>query len=240
MKVVLRLLIFTLLFTQISFASGLQFSIMIPVGASFSFYNVYFNKDASQTYKDSYRKSRGIIGFDTGVDIQVGYLVSDGNKGMSLLVDIGYSHDSFGLTSSYNDDSSTKIKTKEYYTFENFKLGILPKFHYNNFAIGIGIGIKVPLYLTHSLELFENDISTRTYSYYKSNKIDDIIKNSVITYIKLTFDYSFYVNNKFSILFGVYIGTDFGIDLRGAEKILVESRKLSSFDIGIQLGFKIG
>ena len=234
-------LICALLFSKFSFAeSGWQFGVMIPIGASFSFYNVNFSSQATADYMNNYKKSTGTMGFDIGVNLQGGYIVTDGDKGISLLLDLGYSHDSFGLTSSYQNTSGKKIEVKEYYTFENLSIGILPKFHYKNFAFGLGLGVKVPLYLTHSYEQMIDNVSTKTYGYYKSSKIDDVIKNSVITYVKLTFDYSFYVHEDIALLVGAYVGTDFGLDLRGAELVMVDSRNLASFDLGIQLGMKIG
>lgn len=236
------ILSFLFLFAKLSFAeSGWQLGATVPIGASFSFYNVYFSKDAPQSYKDAYRKNSGTVGFDAGITFQAGYLVTDEEKGISLLVDIGYSHDSFGLKSSYKDGVTQQdVDVREYYTFENMQIGILPKFHYNNFAFGLGIGIKVPLYLTHSAEFFNDNTSTKTFSYYDVGKIDDVMKNIVMTYIKLTFDYSFNIQDNVALLVGAYIGTDFGIDLRGAEKVLVESRNLASLDIGAQVGMKFG
>ncbi|MEI0478905.1 hypothetical protein [Brachyspira pulli] len=239
-KITVIILSVMLVFAKLSFAeSGWQFGLMIPIGASFGFYDVNFSKDATADYINNYRKSSGTVGFDAGVNIQAGYLVSDGDIGISLLADLGYAHDSFGLGSTY-EENGVKIKSKEYYTFENFSLGILPKFHYKNFAFGLGLGVKIPLYLTHSTEVVKDNTSTKTYGYYGVSKIDSIMKNSVITYVKLTFDYSFYVHEDVALLVGAYLGTDFGIDLRGAEKVMVDSRNLSSFDLGVQLGLKIG
>ncbi|MEI0562609.1 hypothetical protein [Brachyspira pulli] len=239
-KITIIILSVMLVFAKLSFAeSGWQFGIMIPIGASFGFYNVNFSEQANANYINNYRKSSGTVGFDAGVNIQAGYLVSDGDIGISLLADLGYAHDSFGLGSTY-EENGVKIKSKEYYTFENFSLGILPKFHYKNFAFGLGLGVKIPLYLTHSTEVVKDNTSTKTYGYYGVSKIDSIMKNSVITYVKLTFDYSFYVHEDVALLVGAYLGTDFGIDLRGAEKVRVDSRNLSSFDLGVQLGLKIG
>lgn len=239
-KITIIILSVMLVFAKLSFAeSGWQFSLMVPLGASFGFYDVNFSKDAEADYINNYRRNSGTVGFDAGVNIQAGYLVSDGDIGISLLADLGYAHDSFGLAGSY-EENGVKVKSKEYYTFENFSLGILPKFHYKNFAFGLGLGVKIPLYLTHSTEVVKDNTSTKTYGYYGVSKIDSIMKNSVITYVKLTFDYSFYVHEDVALLVGAYLGTDFGIDLRGAEKILVDSRNLSSFDLGVQLGLKIG
>lgn len=240
-KITIIILSITMIFAKLSFAeSGWQFGVMIPIGASFSFYNVSFNtSQATPDYINNYQKINGAVGFDVGVNLQGGYLVTDGDKGISLLLDLGYSHDSFGLSSSY-DENGVKVKSTEYYTFENLSVGILPKFHYKNFAFGFGVGVKLPLYLTHSAEIMKDNVATKTYSYYGASKMNGIMKNAVMTYVKLTFDYSFYVHEDVALLLGAYVGTDFGIDLRGAELVMVDSRNLASVDLGVQLGVKFG
>ncbi|MEI0524457.1 hypothetical protein [Brachyspira murdochii] len=240
-KITVIILSIMLVSAKLSFAdSGWQFNIMVPIGASFSFYNVSFNtSQATADYINNYRKSSGIVGFDAGVNLQAGYLITDGDKGISLLLDLGYAHDSFGLSSSY-DENNVNVKVKEYYTFENLSIGILPKFHYDNFAFGLGVGVKLPLYLTHSTEISKDNTATKTYGYYNASKMNTVMKNAVMTYVKLTFDYSFYVHEDVALLLGAYIGTDFGIDLRGAELVMVDSRNLASLDFGVQLGLKFG
>ena len=91
-KITLIILSIMLVFAKLSFAdSGWQFNVMVPIGASFSFYNVSFNtSQATEDYIKNYRKSSGIIGFDAGVNLQAGYLITDGDKGISLLFDVGY------------------------------------------------------------------------------------------------------------------------------------------------------
>lgn len=221
-------LIFVIAFAKESFAvSGWQFGLNIPIGASFGFYKVRFSSDAPQDYKDTYAKRDTSVGFDSGLTVQAGYFVGDGDKGISLLLDLGYSHDTFAIKGS---------STKESYTFESMQIGILPKFHKENYAVGFGIGIKIPFQLTHSASVGNSS----TISKYNIEQMNNLFKDLVITYIKFSFDYSFYVFDKVAVLFGGYIGADFNLDLRGAEKRYVENRNLSSFDIGFQLGLKIG
>lgn len=70
-KITLIILSIMLVFAKLSFAdSGWQFNVMVPIGASFSFYNVSFNTSkATEDYIKNYRKSSGIIGFDAGVNL---------------------------------------------------------------------------------------------------------------------------------------------------------------------------
>ena len=225
-------LIFSMVFAKESFASsGWQFGVNIPIGASFGFYKVRFSSDAPQDYKDNYAQRKSYVGFDAGLTLQVGYLIGDGEKGISLLADVGYSHDTFAIRG--ND-------IKEYYTFENMQLGILPKFHKGNYAVGFGIGIKIPFQLIHTAESYVNNVKSETTTKYSVDQLDSIFKNVLITYVKFSFDYSFYFSEKIAILFGAYIGGDFNLDARGTEKVYIENRNLSSLDIGLQLGVKLG
>lgn len=240
MKKLIRVFLFILILSVPAFSSGWQFGFTVPIGVSFSFYNVHFGPQASDNFKENYKKSNGVAGFDAGFVLNGGYAVTDGDIGAGLLLEFGYSHDSFGLSTSYKD-ADKDSKSVEYYTFENLSLGILPKFIYKNFEFGLGVGIKIPVYLTHSAEIFNNNVSTKTFSYYGVSDFDKIMKNSVTTYVKVTFDYAFSISDSASILLGAYIGTDFGLDLRGGASLdQVESRYLSSLDMGLQLGFRFG
>ncbi len=227
-------LIFSIVFTKESFgSSGWQFGFNIPIGASFGFYKVRFSSDAPQDYKDNYAERKSSIGFDAGLTFQAGYLIGDGEKGISLLLDVGYSHDTFAIRGKDTD-------IKEYYTFENMQLGILPKFHKGNYAVGFGIGIKIPFQLIHTAETYANNVKSETTTKYSVDQLDSIFKDSLITYVKFSFDYSFYLSDKIAVLLGAYIGVDFNLDLRGSEKIYVENRNLSSLDVGLQIGLKLG
>lgn len=225
-------LIFSIIFTKESFASsGWQFGFNIPIGVSFGFYKVRFSSEASQTYKDNYAERKSSVGFDAGLTFQTGYLIGDGEKGISLLVDVGYSHDTFAIR-------GTDIK--EYYTFENMQLGILPKFHKGNYAVGFGIGIKIPFQLIHTAETYANNVKSETTTKYSVDQLDSLFKDALITYVKFSFDYSFYLSDKIAVLLGAYIGGDFNLDARGSDKVNVENRNLSSLDVGLQIGLKLG
>lgn len=225
-------LFFSIISTKESFASsGWQFGFNIPIGASFGFYKVRFSTDAPQNYKDAYAQRKSSIGFDAGLTFQAGYLIGDGEKGISLLIDVGYSHDTFAIRGT---------DTKEYYTFENMQLGILPKFHKGNYAVGFGIGIKIPFQLIHTAETYVNNVKNETTAKYSVDQLNNVFKDALITYIKFSFDYSFYLSSNIAVLLGAYIGGDFNLDARGAEKNYVENRHLSSLDIGLQIGLKLG
>ena len=120
------------------------------------------------------------------------------------------------------------------------QIGILPKFHKGNYAVGFGIGIKIPFQLIHTAESYVNNVKSETMTKYSVDQMDSLFKDALITYVKFSFDYSFYLSSNIAVLFGVYIGGDFNLDLRGAELRYVEKRNLSSLDVGLQLGVKLG
>ena len=78
----------------------------------------------------------------------------------------------------------------------------------------------------------------------------------IILYIKLTFDYSIFFAQNLAINVGLYLGYDFGLeptvysvnnDLLNNNNfpnfgryLIVEDIAYSSFDIGLQVGFKFG
>ncbi|MEI0604637.1 hypothetical protein R4K55_10480 [Brachyspira alvinipulli] len=74
--------------------------------------------------------------------------------------------------------------------------------------------------------------------------IKDNFKTPVIGYIKATFDYSIFFTDNMAMNVGLYAGYDFGMNMSdkffesvGATGIF-DSMGFSSFDIGLQLGFK--
>ena len=199
--------------------SGFEFILNVPLGAGISM--------PSKVLKDSGYKSG--VGFDAGVIAQLGYMfqVKEG-FGVSVLAELGYAHDSFGITMDYasifGEGSGSIKQTLE---FDSFQLGLLPKFNIGSFAIGIGGGVKVTL----------GGKSTIKYGYLKESvklTTDDVLAYftpPVIGYVKATFDYSIFFTDKFALNVGLYLGGDF---------IKMYGESFNCFDIGVELGLKFG
>ena len=238
-------LIFIIAFAKESFAvSGWQFGLNIPIGASFGFYKVRFSSDASQTYKDTYAKRDTSVGFDSGLTVQAGYFVGDGDKGISLLLDLGYSHDTFASYSK--NKGSASIKDFNCYIFESMVFGIYPKFNWNKFSFGIAGGIKVPLYarVKDSVADYQNSKITQNIEIIKANQLKNVFKVPIIPYLKFSVDYLIYSDKKLNLFLGGYIGYDFGIYLKtpkfnDSDLRKVIKQNISSFDLGFQIGIKI-
>lgn len=75
-----------------------------------------------------------------------------------------------------------------------------------------------------------------------SSDIKDYFKTPVIGYIKATFDYSIFFTDNMAMNVGLYAGYDFGMNMAEnlAPKEVFEYMNFSSFDVGLQLGFKFG
>lgn len=197
------LIIILLLITTLStlFAQGgFEASINIPVGVAIGTGNDAFKE---LNYK-------GSIGLDSGLEVQLGYMHKVYNRiGAGFFIDLAYNYDSFVFKHTINNtDSSMYI--------HNLGIGFLPKFMIYNISIGIGGGIKIPIYGKKDLE----------YGY----------SSSVMHYFKATLDYSIFVSEKLAIVLGVYIAHDYGYPL----KSIGDTPRFGGSGGGFIFGFKFG
>lgn len=235
-KIVLVLSMMIVLSISAFAASGFEAIVNVPIGLSVGFQNY---KAANGVEID--RNDVGLnssIGFDVGVSAQLGYMlqVKEG-FGISILGEIGYSHDSYAFTSVSDKNQSLLFTT------ESLQVGLLPKFNIGAFAIGVGGGVKIPLAMGLSAKDSGNKIDP---PFALDKKASDNIKSPVIGYVKLTFDYSIFFTDYTAFNIGLYAGYDFGFSI--ADKFInpssypkaFEYMNFSSFDVGLQLGFKFG
>ena len=247
-KIILSILMFVSV-TATSFAidGGFEFILNVPIGMSVGVYDYDLTDYGERqdiilngAIRDNFNMDGG-IGFDIGITAQLGYMFKfTSNLGLSVLGEIGYSHDTYSYVSRLSKDISST------YSFDSIQLGILPKFNFYNFAIGIGGGVKIPMSGNHRSKLGNITTDTKvTSSYMKRN-----FKSATIPYLKFTFDYSIFFTEKMAFNIGLYLGYDFGVEpnLYGIgnaidssnNRLLIDDISYSSFDIGLQLGFKFG
>lgn len=222
---------------------GLEFAVNVPIGASFGITSGF---EPSYTFINGSKSTITTeAGFDSGVQVQIGYMFTFGGFGLSLLGDLGYSFDSYRysdyLNAEYRDSlgSSTKIDYKKTISMymHNFQIGILPKFNFGNFAWGIGGGVKIPM--AGTIENTTKDSLNGNYT----RKIDyksSYFELPVIGYFKMTFDYSFFFNDSMAFVLGAYLGADIGPIWKQGQLTSDKDASISSFDIGVNLGFKFG
>ncbi|MEI0495268.1 hypothetical protein R4J09_07610 [Brachyspira intermedia] len=222
---------------------GFEFAVNVPIGASFGMPSGF---EPSYTFITGSKSTITTeAGFDSGVQVQIGYMFTFGGFGLSLLGDLGYSFDSYRysdyLNSEYRDiyGNSTKIEYKQTISMymHNFQIGILPKFNFGNFAWGIGGGVKIPM--AGTIENTTKDSLNGNYT----RKIDyksSYFELPVIGYFKMTFDYSFFFNDSMAFVLGAYLGADIGPIWKQGQLTSDKDPSISSFDIGVNLGFKFG
>ena len=214
------------IFSVSAFAeSGAEFILNVPIGASYSI--------ISQNMKDVQMKN--YFGFDVGVNAQFGGMlqIKEG-FGLSVLADIGYSHDNYKI--KYDGDY-----LKDYYfRYDSVQVGLLSKFNIEGFSIGIGGGIKFPIYDYWGYSYkYKNNYSSSYASYSVQpndenstsgeNDYDHVYsgdeqwvdyvymygENMVykpyyfIPYAKLTLDYSIFIAQKWAVNIGLYCRYDF-------------------------------
>ena len=230
---------------------GFEFAVNVPIGASFGMPSGF---EPSYTFITGSKSTITTeAGFDSGVQVQIGYMFTFGGFGLSLLGDLGYSFDSYRysdyLNSEYRDiyGNSITIDYKQTISMymHNFQIGVLPKLNFGGFAIGIGGGVKIPMAgtleskieqtATYGGQTIMNDTQTESSKYVSSD-----FKTSIIPYIKATFDYSFFFNDNMAFVLGAYLGYDFGIAYKNNQLLFKEDSRLDSFDIGAEIGFKFG
>ncbi|TXJ59038.1 PorT family protein [Brachyspira aalborgi] len=207
----------TMIFSVSAFAaSGFEFILNVPLGVGITM--------VPKDLKELQVKSG--VGFEAGVTAQLGYMAQVVNGfGISALFELGYAHDSFGFKFTDTEKMSLAL--------DSFQVGLLPKFNIGAFSIGIGGGVKVPL--GGKVNLGDGSGS------FKLAMVDalSIFAPPVIGYVKATFDYSIFFTDKLALNVGLYLAGDIAkIEL--FQDASGNALGISSFDIGVELGFKFG
>ena len=235
-KILLTLMMISVFSVSAFAASGFEAILNVPIGLSVGFHNFKLKDVPFKNEIEKYVKQNSSVGFDIGVAAQLGYMfqVKEG-FGISVLGEIGYSHDSYAFVLASDKKITSSL------TFESIQIGLLPKFNIGAFAIGVGGGVKIPLAGQQSTKNDGKDVTDFPVKW-NSSDIKDNFKTPVIGYIKATFDYSIFFTDNMAMNVGLYAGYDFGMNMseKLAPKEVFKYVNFSSFDIGLQLGFKFG
>ena len=213
-------------------ASGFEFLLNVPFGINWGI-------------PTGELKGRGFMGFDAGVDAQIGYMISvkDG-FGISVLGELGYSWDaySYAYDASVSEGSGSSggisVQLREgtvSFSFHSFKVGLLPKFNIgfggrHGLAVGIGGGVKIPI--AGQIRLLGDNESLKA----TRQDIAEFLSPSVIGYIKASIDYYLFFTDNIAMEFGLYLGGDFGPKMAAT----AGGFGGNAFDFGLQLGFRFG
>ena len=224
-KIILTLMMILVFSVSAFAASGFEAILNVPIGLSVGFQNYKLSKEA-EAFKDNidkYYKQNSSVGFDIGVTAQLGYMfqVKEG-FGISVLGEIGYSHDSYAFI------LASDKKISQSYTFESIQIGLLPKFNIGAFAIGIGGGVKIPLAGNSYFRESDGGYTSQGYDY---KKLKDTFTNPYIPYVKGVVDFLL----PYNIVLGVYASYDIPLV---EHKDPGNNIKMSAFDLGAEVGLR--
>ena len=238
--------------------SGLELGVFVPLGFNIGIH--YYDKAPSglnnqqsaayNTYVTNNTRTSH-IGYDAGALFQAGYRLELNKEiSFSFMGELGYSRDTFNyrLKDSSNTGSQVlKFQNYRYYTFDSLVIGILPKFNYKRFSLGIGVGMKIFLSGTINNSSYNPTLgyTTETIKMIDTKNYKDYFTSNVMAYFKLTLDYSVYTSRNFDIVVGAYIDYDFALryQIKGSKinnnQLDAPIENISSVDLGIQVCTKI-
>ncbi|PTY40314.1 hypothetical protein [Brachyspira hampsonii] len=177
---------------------------------------------AGVTIYEPYSKFNNGGNFQIGVEADIGYMFNiRENMGVSLLGSLGYGFTGFSY--SHGNDINFKSYVHDIY------IGFYPKFNIQGFSIGINSGVKFGLASSSSLKNSSSELKAET-------------KIEPRTYIKGTFDYSFFFDDNNALNIGLYIGYDWGFKWNEAisDSSVSSGDSYGNLDVGIQIGYRFG
>ena len=246
-----------IIFSISAFAKGgFEFILNVPIGGSYAYptENMKINVDYVGY------EMEGFFGFDIGVVSQLVYMfqIKDG-FGISVLGEIGYARDNYKL--KYYEFNRGSYGGKFTIHHNSVQIGLLPKFNVKGFSIGIGGGIKIPVFFSYEEEeTYSASISFSRIGgtpYYDKLMSEVNRDYKIIYYAKITFDYSLFFNENLAFNIGLYFGYDFfpkyqilafnyypaDTDMfiyRGKGYYVEKAKNHGTFDFGVQLGLRFG
>ncbi len=219
-KTIIFLYSFVLLFSLSIFVQGAPSNILIDENDS----GVTVSINIGSSYPGAYT---GGTNYDYGYNIistlEGGYFFRfTETLGMTIVGEIGYNASMYGDTQPVSFIEETYSSTR----IHSIVLGVIPKFNFYRFSIGLGAGVKLPFYgITYSGNVINGDFS------FTGNALNDI---DVTPYLKIALDYSLYITDVISIVLGVNMGYDFSV---GNECYKASPEALN---LGFQVGVKFG
>ena len=197
-------------------------AINLSVGFTSQFGMSGANTNASKIFPSGFRD------FDTGFSFSIGINQAIASSmSFSLLLDLGYYHDSYDFR--YNINAS---RVTENYQFDSFLLGGYARFNFAFLSLGVGGGMKVPGSATYRVNGYNVGGRYR----FSFGDLSDIFESAIIPYLRFSIDFTIF--NYY--LIGVYANYDFPIYFQHnnyMSDVLVNKDSISAFDIGIQFGY---
>ena len=223
MKLIKKLLLIDFIILIISFCNLNAANLAVGFISQFAISGA--NTNASKIFPSSFRDFDSGFAFSIGANLPI----SSRSTSISLLLDLGYYHDSYDL--KYTIEGK---RAKENYQIESFLIGGYARFNFSFISLGAGGGVKIPGSATYKLDSYNK------YRFYRFSfgDLNDIFESAVIPYVRFSIDFNIF--NYW--LIGIYANYDFPIYFQHNNYIsdtIINNNSLSAFDIGIQFGYYI-
>ncbi|WP_028330998.1 hypothetical protein [Brachyspira alvinipulli] len=200
------------------FALNIDFNLSIPMGANYDFLNVSIDENmllANSPINPIPRTSlKSDFAFEIGVLAQLGYnfkLENSVLKSTSTMIDFGYYL--YPMAVNYNQSILGNEEVKTVITFHTINIGGIQKFYLgNNFAVGLGGGVKIPM--SYTFNNIDSKINNPLPQDNKGNRdyIKTIYDSKVIPYVKLTLESFFFFTDNIAINLGMYVSYNIGMN----------------------------
>lgn len=237
------------LIVNITLFAQFEINAFVPFGINGSFPSITLSSP-----NHTYQSIKGYIGAELGVIAQLGYNMKLNKdipiKSISFLFETGYYFNANSITYEYPyADSYNYFKIFETLGMHNIIIGFNPKINFNNFSLGLGVGIKIPLYASVNNEkkdgFFEGSLMYQNENNWNYDIIKKLYKVPVSPYIKINFDGLSYFTEKLAFLYGGYIAYDFSMpyntdNIQIIDKTLIKSYQLSSLSFVFYIGISFG
>ncbi|WP_295156802.1 hypothetical protein [uncultured Brachyspira sp.] len=217
-KFIYKILIIVLSIS-INLFANFEINFYMPLGFNFSFSSITLERP-----NRLYESIKGDLGFDFSLMLQLGYNLKLNNnnskiRSIGFLLDAGFYMQDININykypkfANYND----YYKVDDEFLFYGIHLGVIPKINFENFSIGLGLGVRIPIEAEISHQKLEDDngiyykgsLMYKDKSEWNFNDIKKVFKYPVFPYIKLSFDGFWYPFDKTAFMYGAYLLYDF-------------------------------
>ena len=197
----------------------IDFNLSVPIGGSYNFLNASINENnfvQTPSLLIPALSLKSGLSFEIGVLAQLGYNFKLENsilKSTSTMIDFGYYMYTMAINYNQNVLVLGNDEIKSTITFHTINIGGIQKFYLgNNFAIGLGGGVKIPIsYTFNNIESKLNNPLTQN-NKGNLNYIKELYDSRVIPYIKLTLESFLFVHNNIALNIGMYISYSIGMN----------------------------
>ena len=220
MKIIKNIIIILIINCLSIFASNIDFidfNLSIPIGGSHNFLNGSINENkvaANPSLLIPIPSLKSGISFEIGVLAQLGYNFKLENsilKSTSTMIDFGYYM--YPMAVNYNQNILGNEDVKSTIIFHTINIGAIQKLYLgNNFAVGLGGGIKIPMSFT--FDNIDSKVNNPLPHDNKGNRdyIKALYDSKVIPYVKLTLESFFFVHDIIALNIGMYISYSIGMN----------------------------